>query len=65
MFYGKWKADRAFLLVPAQEIVGQFLADVQGVPAAAAAGQLQHRPGAREGAQEPGGDGQSGGAGVK
>jgi arylsulfatase A-like enzyme len=25
MFYPKWKADRAFLLVPAQEIVGQFL----------------------------------------
>ncbi len=25
MFYDKWKADRAFLLVPAQVIVGEFL----------------------------------------
>ncbi len=25
LFYGKWKADRAFLLVPAQAIVGEFL----------------------------------------
>ncbi len=25
MFYDKWKADRAFLLVPAQMIVGEFL----------------------------------------
>jgi arylsulfatase len=25
MFYDKWMADRAFLLVPAQEIVGEFL----------------------------------------
>jgi len=32
MFYGKWKADRAFLLVPAQEIVGQFLATFKEFP---------------------------------
>jgi arylsulfatase A-like enzyme len=32
MFYGKWKADRAFLLVPAQEIVGQFLATFKDFP---------------------------------
>jgi arylsulfatase len=25
MFYGKWMADRTFLLVPAQAIVGEFL----------------------------------------
>ena len=25
MFYGKWMIDRAFLLVPAQAIVGEFL----------------------------------------
>ena len=31
--------------------------DLRGVPAAAEAGQLQHRPGAREGAAEPGGHG--------
>ena len=32
MFYGKWKVDRAFLLVPAQEIVGQFLATFKEFP---------------------------------
>ena len=32
MFYGKWKVDRAFLLVPAQEIVGQFLATFKDFP---------------------------------
>ena len=66
MFYGKWKADRAFLLVPAQAIVGRVPPDVQGVPAAAAAGQLQHRPGAREGAAgRRTAMATSGGAGVK
>jgi len=32
MFYGKWKADRTFLLVPAQQIVGQFLATFKEFP---------------------------------
>jgi arylsulfatase A-like enzyme len=32
MFYGKWKADRAFLLVPAQAIVGEFLKTFQEFP---------------------------------
>jgi arylsulfatase len=32
LFYPKWKADRAFLLVPAQEIVGQFLATFKEFP---------------------------------
>ena len=32
MFYAKWKADRAFLLVPAQQIVGQFLATFKEFP---------------------------------
>ena len=32
MFYPKWKADRAFLLVPAQEIVGQFLQTFKEFP---------------------------------
>jgi arylsulfatase len=32
LFYGKWKADRAFLLVPAQQIVGQFLATFKEFP---------------------------------
>ena len=32
LFYGKWMADRAFLLVPAQEIVGGFLKTFQEFP---------------------------------
>jgi arylsulfatase len=32
MFYAKWMADRAFLLVPAQAIVGQFLATFKEFP---------------------------------
>jgi arylsulfatase A-like enzyme len=32
MFYNKWKADRAFLLVPAQAIVGEFLQTFKDFP---------------------------------
>jgi len=32
MFYGKWLIDRAFLLVPAQVIVGQFLETFKEFP---------------------------------
>ena len=32
LFYGKWMADRAFLLVPAQEIVGAFLQTFKEFP---------------------------------
>ena len=32
VFYAKWKADRAFLLVPAQQIVGEFLATFKEFP---------------------------------
>jgi len=32
MFYAKWKADRAFLLVPAQAIVGEFLQTFKDFP---------------------------------
>ena len=32
MFYDKWKADRAFLLVPAQMIVGEFLKTFKDFP---------------------------------
>ena len=32
MFYDKWKADRAFLLVPAQAIVGEFLKTFKEFP---------------------------------
>ena len=32
LFYGKWKADRAFLLVPAQTLVGQYLKTFEQFP---------------------------------
>jgi hypothetical protein len=32
MFYDKWKADHAFLLVPAQAIVGEFLQTFKDFP---------------------------------
>ena len=32
LFYAKWKADRAFLLVPAQAIVAEFLKSFQDFP---------------------------------
>jgi len=32
MFYGKWSADRTFLLVPAQAIVGEFLKTFEEFP---------------------------------
>jgi len=32
MFYGKWVADRTFLLVPAQALVGQFLKTFEEFP---------------------------------
>jgi arylsulfatase len=32
MFYGKWMADRAFLLVPAQQIVAEFLKTFEQFP---------------------------------
>jgi arylsulfatase len=32
MFYGKWMADRTFLLVPAQAIVGEFLKTFEEFP---------------------------------
>lgn len=32
VFYAKWKADRAFLLVPAQHIVAEFLETFKEFP---------------------------------
>ena len=32
LFYNKWMADRTFLLVPAQAIVGQFLKTFEEFP---------------------------------
>ena len=39
--YYDWIFDHVFLLVPAQDYVGQFLAIVPGIPAAAEGSQLQ------------------------
>ena len=50
--YVKWFVEHVFVLVPAQAIVAQHLADVPGVPAAAEARQLLDRPGHGE-ADEP------------
>ena len=39
--YYDWLIDRVFLLVPAQQYVGQFPVDVQGVPAPPEGSDLQ------------------------
>ena len=49
---GSWRVDRVFLLVPAQQYVGQFLATLQGVPAEPEGRQLQPRPGAGDARQQ-------------
>ncbi len=38
--YGKWRVDRAFLLVPAQQYVGQFLATFKEFPPSQKAGSF-------------------------
>ena len=38
--YAKWRLDRAFLLVPAQQIVGQFLATFKEFPPSQKAGSF-------------------------
>ena len=43
--YYDWLMDHVFLLVPAQDYVGQFLATLQGIPAASEGGELQPRRG--------------------
>ena len=43
--YYDWLLDRAFLLVPAQAYVGQFLATFKEFPPRQKAGELQPRPG--------------------
>jgi arylsulfatase len=40
MNYGKWRIDRAFLLVPAQQIVGKFLATFKEYPPSQKAGSF-------------------------
>ena len=43
--YGKWMADRTFVLVPAQAIVATVALELQGVPDPPEAGELQPRRG--------------------
>ena len=38
--YGKWRLDRAFLLVPAQQIVGKFLMTFKEFPPSQKAGSF-------------------------
>jgi hypothetical protein len=45
MDYERWRVEHLFVLVPAQQYVGNFL-DLQEVPAQPEARQLRHRPGA-------------------
>ena len=55
MGYQRWYMDRMFLIAPAGAYVGAVAAELQGVPAAPEAGQLQPRP--RDGSghkREPG-----------
>jgi len=40
MLYGEWRAERLFLLVPAQEIVGEFLATFKEFPPSQKAGSF-------------------------
>ena len=46
--YYDWLVDHVYLLVPAQAYVGEFLADIQGLPAAPEGRQLQPRRGPPE-----------------
>ena len=57
--YYDWLMDHAFLLVPAQDYVGQFLATLQGIPAAPEGGELQPRRGHVQ-AERQHADGESG-----
>ena len=41
--YGKWRVDRAFLLVPAQQYVAQFLATFKEFPPSQKAGSFSPR----------------------
>ena len=46
MDYKRWRVEHAFVLVPAQQYVGQFLATFKEFPPSQKARQLQHRCGA-------------------
>ena len=50
--YPRWRIDRAFMLVPAQAYVGQWLQSFVEFPPRMKAGELRHRPG--DAADHPG-----------
>ena len=52
MGYQRWYMERMFMIAPAGAYVGQLAAELQGLPAAPEAGQLQPRP--RDGEGEAG-----------
>ena len=54
--YGRWRIDRAFLFVPAQAYVAQWLQSLPRLPAAPEAGQLQPGPGHGDPDERPPGE---------
>ena len=44
--YDRWRIERVFLLVPAQQYVGQFLATFKEFPPSQKVGSFTPRPGA-------------------
>jgi len=65
MFYGKWKADRAFLLVPAQAIVGEFLKTFKEFPPRQRPASFSIDQALEKARQQQEAMAQSGGAGAK
>jgi arylsulfatase A-like enzyme len=65
MFYGKWMVDRAFLLVPAQHIVGQFLATFKEFPSRQRPASFSIDEALEKARQSQEAMAKSGGAGVK
>src|SRR5262245_27638904 len=65
LFYGKWKADRAFLLVPVQGIVGEFLKTFQEFPPRQKPASFSIDQALEKARQQQAAMASSGGAGVK
>jgi hypothetical protein len=65
MFYDKWKADHAFLLVPAQAIVGEFLKTFKEFPPRQRPASFSIDRALEKARQQQAAMSTSGGAGVK
>jgi arylsulfatase len=65
MFYAKWKADHAFLLVPAQQIVGEFLQTFKEFPPRQRPASFSIDQALEKARQSQAAMAKSGGAGVK